>query len=160
MSDSLWPHGLQPPRCLCPWDSPDKNTGVGGLPCSPPGDLPDPGIKPMSHDSCTSRRVLCRERHLGGKPPLTECISGERVAQVRGEVDPCRARGQGGGPGLRCPDAWCVPHMPAGCCQASGKGAPGRRSAPAKAQRCRSHQSERPATWESRAGLGVGAAPG
>ena len=25
----LWPHGLQPARVLCPWDSPGKNTGVG-----------------------------------------------------------------------------------------------------------------------------------
>ena len=29
VSDSLWPHGLQPTRLLCPWDSPGKNTGVG-----------------------------------------------------------------------------------------------------------------------------------
>ena len=29
MSDSLWPHGLQPVRLLCPWDSPGKNAGVG-----------------------------------------------------------------------------------------------------------------------------------
>ena len=29
MSDSLQPHGLQPSRLLCPWDSPGKNTGVG-----------------------------------------------------------------------------------------------------------------------------------
>ena len=29
LSDSLWPHGLQPTRLLCPWGSPDKNTGVG-----------------------------------------------------------------------------------------------------------------------------------
>ena len=29
MSDSLWPHGLQPTRLFCPWDSPGKNTGVG-----------------------------------------------------------------------------------------------------------------------------------
>ena len=26
---SLRPHGLQPARLLCPWDSPGKNTGVG-----------------------------------------------------------------------------------------------------------------------------------
>ena len=38
---------MEPARLLCPWDSPDKNTGVG-CQCSPPGDLPDPGIKPMS----------------------------------------------------------------------------------------------------------------
>ena len=32
-----------PVRLLCPWDSPGKNTG--GLPCPPPGDLPNPGIE-------------------------------------------------------------------------------------------------------------------
>ena len=29
MSDSLWPHGLQPARLLCLWNFPGKNTGVG-----------------------------------------------------------------------------------------------------------------------------------
>ena len=29
MSDSLRPHGLQPNRLLCPWDSLGKSTGVG-----------------------------------------------------------------------------------------------------------------------------------
>ena len=29
MSDSLWPHGLQPARLFCPWNSPDKTTAVG-----------------------------------------------------------------------------------------------------------------------------------
>ena len=29
VSDSLRPHGLQPTRLLCPWDSPGKNPGVG-----------------------------------------------------------------------------------------------------------------------------------
>ena len=28
MSNSSRPHGLQPTRLLCPWDSPGKNTGV------------------------------------------------------------------------------------------------------------------------------------
>jgi len=28
-SDSLWPHGLEPTRLLCPWNSPGKHTGVG-----------------------------------------------------------------------------------------------------------------------------------
>ena len=31
-SNSLWPRGLLPVRHLCPWDFPDKNTGVG---CNP-----------------------------------------------------------------------------------------------------------------------------
>ena len=29
ISTSLWPHGLQPTRLLCPWDFPGKSTGVG-----------------------------------------------------------------------------------------------------------------------------------
>ena len=29
MSDSSWPHGLQPTRLLCPCDFPGKSTGVG-----------------------------------------------------------------------------------------------------------------------------------
>ena len=29
VSDSLRPHGLQPTRLLCPWNSPRMNTGVG-----------------------------------------------------------------------------------------------------------------------------------
>ena len=43
VSDSLLPHGLWPTRLLSPWDSPGKNTGVGGHVC-----LPDPGIEPVS----------------------------------------------------------------------------------------------------------------
>ena len=31
VSNSLRPHGLQPARLLCPWDTPGKNTGVGCL---------------------------------------------------------------------------------------------------------------------------------
>ena len=30
MSNSVQPHRRQPTRLLCPWDSPGKNTGVGG----------------------------------------------------------------------------------------------------------------------------------
>ena len=29
MSDCFWPHGLQPTRLLCPWNSSGKNTGEG-----------------------------------------------------------------------------------------------------------------------------------
>ena len=45
----LRPHG--PARLLCPWNPPGKNTGVGrhSFSChSFSGDLPDPGIEPMS----------------------------------------------------------------------------------------------------------------
>ena len=47
MSNSMRPHGLQPSRLLCPWDSPDKDTAVG---CHflHQGNLPDLEIKPTS----------------------------------------------------------------------------------------------------------------
>ena len=47
VSDSLWPHGLQPARLLCPWDSSGKNTGVG---CHVllQWVFSDPGIEPGS----------------------------------------------------------------------------------------------------------------
>ena len=46
VSDSVWPHRLQPSRLLCPWDAPGKNTGVG---CHflLQGILPDPGLELM-----------------------------------------------------------------------------------------------------------------
>ena len=40
-------HGLWPARLLCPWNSPGKNTGVGGHSLLQ-GDLPNPGIDPRS----------------------------------------------------------------------------------------------------------------
>ena len=43
----LRPRGLNPPGSSVHGDTPGKNTGVG-LPCPPPGDLPNPGIKPRS----------------------------------------------------------------------------------------------------------------
>ena len=48
ISDSLWPHELHPTWLLCPWNSPDKKTGVG-KPFPFPGDFPNPGIKPGCH---------------------------------------------------------------------------------------------------------------
>ena len=47
LSNSLWPHGLQPAR-LSPRNSPGKNVGVSGLPFPSPGDPPNPGIKFVS----------------------------------------------------------------------------------------------------------------
>ena len=46
-SYSLWPHGLQLTRLLCPWDFSGKNTRVG---CHflLQGILPNSGIKPVS----------------------------------------------------------------------------------------------------------------
>ena len=47
VSDCWQPHGLQPARLLCPWNSPENNTGVGWH-FLLQGHLPDPGIKPRS----------------------------------------------------------------------------------------------------------------
>ena len=41
------PHGLQPSRLLCPWGF-SKQEYLSGLAGPPPGDLPNPGIKPRS----------------------------------------------------------------------------------------------------------------
>ena len=45
VSNSLWPHGLQPTRLLCPWGF-SRQEYWSGLPFLPPGDLPNPGIEP------------------------------------------------------------------------------------------------------------------
>ena len=42
VSNSLKPHGL-----LCPWGF-SRQEYWSGLPCPPPGDLPNPGIEPRS----------------------------------------------------------------------------------------------------------------
>ena len=47
VSDSLQPRGLQPTRLLCPWGF-SRQAYWSGLPCFPPGNLPNPGIKPKS----------------------------------------------------------------------------------------------------------------
>ena len=43
MSDSLQPHKLQHVRFPCPWGF-SRQEYWTGLPCPPPGDLPNPGI--------------------------------------------------------------------------------------------------------------------
>ena len=45
MFDSLWPHGLQPARLLCPWGF-SRQEYWSGLPCPPPRDLINPGMEP------------------------------------------------------------------------------------------------------------------
>ena len=56
VSSSLHPHGLYLIRLLCPWNFAGKNTG---LPFSSPGDLPDPGIKPVSGRNVSGLSVAC-----------------------------------------------------------------------------------------------------
>ena len=45
VSDSLQPYGLWPSRLLCPWGF-SRREYWSVLPCSSPGDLPNPGIEP------------------------------------------------------------------------------------------------------------------
>ena len=47
MSDSLHPRELQPSRLFCLWGF-SRHEYWSGLPCSPPGDFPNLGIKPSS----------------------------------------------------------------------------------------------------------------
>ena len=47
VSDSLWFHGLQPTRLLCPWDF-SRQGYWSELPFPSPGDFPDPGVEPGS----------------------------------------------------------------------------------------------------------------
>ena len=43
----LQPYSLRPVRLLCPWGF-CRQEYWSGLPFPPPGDLPNPGIKPLS----------------------------------------------------------------------------------------------------------------
>ena len=49
LCETLWTIAQQPPLSM---DSPWQEYW-SGLPCPPPGDLPEPGIKPMSLTSST-----------------------------------------------------------------------------------------------------------
>ena len=63
VSDSLWPHGLQPARLLCPWAFPGNDTGVGChfllqgvfqcrqmlLPSEPPGKSNNNAVLPFKN---------------------------------------------------------------------------------------------------------------
>ena len=62
VSYSLRPRGLQPARLLCPWDFPDKNTGMGCQISSSKGASQLRDQTCISYASCIGRRPLC---HLG-----------------------------------------------------------------------------------------------
>ena len=47
VSNSSRPHGLQPSRLLCPCGF-SRQEYWSGLPCLPPGDLPNLGVRPRS----------------------------------------------------------------------------------------------------------------
>ena len=57
VSYSLRPHGLEPTRLLCPWDSPSNNTGVD---CNflLQGIFLTWGLNRVSYGSCIGRQIL------------------------------------------------------------------------------------------------------
>ena len=54
MPNSLWPHGLQPTRLLCPWDFPGKNAGMVAISFSRGSSQPRDQIQV----SCTAGRFF------------------------------------------------------------------------------------------------------
>ena len=69
---TLWTIALQVPLSMgfSRWES------WSGLPCPPPGDLPDPGIESVSlRSACISRWVLGHWRHLGRPARLHKLCS-------------------------------------------------------------------------------------
>ena len=70
VSDSWWPHGLQPAWLLCQWGF-SRQEYWSGLPCPPPGNLPKPGSNP-GLPQC--RRILYHLSHQGS-PRILESIA-------------------------------------------------------------------------------------
>ena len=58
ISDSVWPHGLQPARLLCPWGF-SRQEYWNGLLYPPPGDLPVLKINTLSSHEKTWRNLHC-----------------------------------------------------------------------------------------------------
>ena len=63
---TLWPHGLQPARLLCPWGF-SRQEYWSGLPSPPPRYLPNPGLP-----HC--RRILYQLSHQGS-PRILEWVA-------------------------------------------------------------------------------------
>ena len=79
MSNSLWPHGLQATRLLCPWDSPCRNTGVG---CHAllQGFFPTQGSNPgLWH----CRWILSHLSHQGSPPNKMATVNKKKNKQTK-----------------------------------------------------------------------------
>ena len=79
VSISWRPHGLEPARLFCPWGF-SRQEYWSGLPCPPPGNLSDPGIKPMSH------AATALQADSSQTPEKPECIhiSVQRLDLING----------------------------------------------------------------------------
>ena len=76
-SDSLYLHGLQPTRLFCPWDISGEEYW-NGLPFPRLGDLPDPGIKPVSSGVLDQQVDSLPLSHLG-RPTRNHLCSKQSV---------------------------------------------------------------------------------
>ena len=78
VSDSLRSHGLQPARLLCPWGFFRQEEYWSGLPCPPPGNLPNPGTEhrspPLQTDSLPSEPPGKPKNTGEGSLPLLQGI--------------------------------------------------------------------------------------
>ena len=97
MPDSLWPYGRKPTSFLCPVRFPTQEYW-SELPFPPPGDLPNPGIKPESpvvpvaggfFTTDHLRSPTCQHRH----PPVMPSTSGSLSSlpfhpRFQGQRDP------------------------------------------------------------------------
>ena len=79
VSDFLLPHGLQPTRLLCPWDSPGQNTGMG---CHflLQGIFPTQGLNP---DLLHCKQILYCLSHWGSSL-YVESKTKIRISQTQG----------------------------------------------------------------------------
>ena len=114
VSDSLWLHGLMlPTSLLCPWGF-SRQEYWSGLPCPPPGDLPNPGIElrslALQADSLPSEPIR-EAQEIEARLYWSPCCSrgeskettGSRVCSMRwGNFIPYRGWGQGCVQGSGC----------------------------------------------------------
>ena len=88
MSDSLPPPRTVAPKAPLSMGFP-RQEYWSGLPFPSPGDLPDPGIKLMSHVSCIGRQVLYHWHHLGSPSYMRTSVlkSNTEVTRTAGMMD-------------------------------------------------------------------------
>ena len=89
VSDSLRPHGLQLARFLCPWNSPGKNTGVGGhfLLQGPQMVAANSGISLQAQDFPATYKSITTPytatyRLLSACPALLSCATSSRINKI------------------------------------------------------------------------------
>ena len=104
MSDSLWPHGLQPARLLCPWRF-FRQEYWSGLSCPPPGGSSQP--RDGTQVSCTAggfftvwatREALYTQNEITGVQYHTGVLVLTQALWVRVVTEQSHPRRRPGGP--------------------------------------------------------------